>query len=863
MPVLIARVVAACARNRWLVIAVAVTAGAGALAYAARHFAIDTDPTHLITEDIAWRQRELALDAAFPHRTDLIAVVVDATTPELAESATAALTEALSAEVPHHFREVWRPDGGAFFEREGILFGSVDDVAHTTAALIAAQPMLGPMAADPSVRGVMDAVSRVVDGAQADPAQFDALASPLSRLADALEGVLAGRSPSFSWRELFDGRAPDRRELRRFVLVQPVLDYSALEPGEYVTRAIREKAHGILLDADPRIRVRLTGPVPLADEEFATLADGAVLNGVLMVGAVLVLLWAALRSWRVIVPVVASLAIGLCVTAAFGLFTFGTFNLISVAFAVLFVGLGVDFGIQFCVCYRAHRHAGDDLHRALRDAGGDIGPSLALAAASIAAGFYAFLPTEYRGVSALGAIAGTGMIVAFVASITVLPAMLAVARPPGEALPVGYAWLGPLDRFLLTHRRAVLIVAALVVAASVLVLPRLTFDFNPLHLRRDDVESVSTLLDLMRDPDTTPNTIEVLASTLEEAKALAERLERLPEVDHALTLASFVPSQQDEKLALIGDAALLLDPVINPAEVRPPPDDGEIKRAMQRAAQSLAHAAASHPGSTGAASAKRLAEVLSTLAQGDPALRVQARTTLVPGLTAMLGQVRSVTQAQPVTVDQLSAELRRDWIATDGRARVEVFPRGGGNDNAALAAFATAVRRVAPDATGAPVSIQESSRTIVRAFVEAGSWALGAIVLLLAVALRRARDVLVTLAPLLLSGVATLGFCAAVGIPLDFENIIALPLLVGIGVAFNIYFVMAWRAGRRELLQSSLTRAVIFSALTTGTAFGSLWLSHHPGTAGMGRLLALSLAFTLASTLLFLPALLGSLHPRD
>jgi predicted RND superfamily exporter protein len=122
--------------------------------------------------------------------------------------------------------------------------------------------------------------------------------------------------------------------------------------------------------------------------------------------------------------------------------------------------------------------------------------------------------------------------------------------------------------------------------------------------------------------------------------------------------------------------------------------------------------------------------------------------------------------------------------------------------------------------------------------------------------------VLLTLAPLLLSGLATLGICAATGFALNFENIIALPLLFGIGVAFNIYFVLAWRAGKRELLQSSLTRAVIFSALTTGTAFGSLWLSHHPGTASMGKLLALSLACTLVAALLFLPALLEGPRSR-
>ena len=149
-----------------------------------------------------------------------------------------------------------------------------------------------------------------------------------------------------------------------------------------------------------------------------------------------------------------------------------------------------------------------------------------------------------------------------------------------------------------------------------------------------------------------------------------------------------------------------------------------------------------------------------------------------------------------------------------------------------------------------------------RAFLEAGCWALLSITVLLAFALRRTIDVLLTLAPLALSGLATLGICVAAGLPLNFENIIALPLLFGIGVAFSIYFVIAWRAGKRDLLQSSLTRAVIFSALATGTAFGSLWLSHHPGTSSMGRLLALSLACTLASTLLFLPALLAQLRPR-
>jgi uncharacterized protein len=238
-------------------------------------------------------------------------------------------------------------------------------------------------------------------------------------------------------------------------------------------------------------------------------------------------------------------------------------------------------------------------------------------------------------------------------------------------------------------------------------------------------------------------------------------------------------------------------------------------------------------------------------------MRAKARSALIPGLATTLDQLRAALQAAPVTLATLPGTLVNDWVALDARARIEVFPKGNVSDNVALRRFVSAVTTLAPNATGAPVSIEASSRTIIGAFVQAGVWALVSITLLLALALRRASDVGRALAPLVLSALGTLATCVMIGLPLNFENIIALPLLFGIGVAFNIYFVMAWRAGRGKPLQSSLARAVIMSGLTTGTAFGSLWLSHHPGTASMGELLALSLGWTLVSALLFLPALLG------
>jgi len=167
------------------------------------------------------------------------------------------------------------------------------------------------------------------------------------------------------------------------------------------------------------------------------------------------------------------------------------------------------------------------------------------------------------------------------------------------------------------------------------------------------------------------------------------------------------------------------------------------------------------------------------------------------------------------------------------------------------------VLAVAPQATGVPILIQESARTVVKSFIEAGALALISITIILFVALRRVSDVLLTLVPLLLAGVVTLEICVLIGLPLNFANIIALPVLLGVGVAFKIYYVLAWRQGETSLLASPLTRAVIFSAMTTATAFGSLWFSSHPGTSSMGELLALSLVTTLAAAVLFQPILMG------
>jgi hopanoid biosynthesis associated RND transporter like protein HpnN len=430
-------------------------------------------------------------------------------------------------------------------------------------------------------------------------------------------------------------------------------------------------------------------------------------------------------------------------------------------------------------------------------------------------------------------------------------------RPPAEKEPLGYKFLAPVDAFLARHRYAVVICTLAVALGGTPLLRNLRFDFNPLNLRSDKVESVATVLDLMKDPNTDGiNTINVLAPSIDKVGPLVARLSKLPEVARVTTLDTFVPDDQDAKLPIIRKVAAQLGPALDPSRALDPPDDEDDVEAMGRAAAAFTATAGTTTGK-GADDARRLAGLLQRVAAAAPEVRARARATLLPGLKTTLDMLRDSLQAGPVTTASIPAGIRSSWVAADGRARIELAPSGDANDNAVMTRFVKAVQSVDPDATGEPIAIQESSDTVVKAFIEAGIWALLSISIILFVVLRRVTDVLLTLVPLLLAGLVTLEITVLIDLPLNFANIIALPLLLGLGVAFKIYFVMAWRAGTTNLLQSSLTRAVFFSALTTATAFGSLWLSNHPGTSSMGKLLALSLVCTLAAAILFQPALMG------
>ena len=405
--------------------------------------------------------------------------VVEAPTPELTKLAATDLQARLEQR-KEAFKSVRNIAGSPFFQQNGLMFLSTkDEVKDTAEKLAQGEPLIGSLATDPSLRGMTEALTTVLAGLHRGEVKIDDLAKPLDKFSETIETVLAKGDATFSWRELTNGGPLPASDLRAFVQIRPVLDFKALEPGRAAENQIRADAADLKLAEKYQARVRLTGPVAIANDEFGSTQEGIVVNSIVTCVIVLFILWMALRSAKIIAAVSIALAIGLAITTAVGLMLVGALNPISVAFAVLFVGLGVDFGIQFSVRYRTERHEHEELDLTLDNTARNMAVPLSLAAVAAAIGFLSFLPTAYQGVSELGKIAGAGMLIALLCTITVLPALLALLNPPGEKAEPGYAFLAPVDSFIERHRIKIVAVALVVAIAGLPLLYYLQVRLQP------------------------------------------------------------------------------------------------------------------------------------------------------------------------------------------------------------------------------------------------------------------------------------------------------------------------------------------------------------------------------------------------
>lgn len=811
------------------------------------HVRINTSNTDMLSAELSFRRDAIAFSRAFPALSENLVIVVDAATPDAAEDAARQLTDRLTAKTDL-YEWVFYEKSDPFLRRQGLLYLTTPELEKVADDLAAAQPLLAKLHASPNLAGLVSVVDLAVT--QGDSAAREALGPSLDRLSAVFEDVAAGQPKPLSWVSLLGGDdiTDGGREV---VLARPRLDFGSLSPSGDAISGIRNTVTQLAFDPAMNVRVGITGSAALEQEELSSVRDGLGLVGLISMTLVLVLLLIAYRTARAVAATLILLVCGLCMTAGLATLVVGQFNLISVAFAVLFIGLGVDFSLHYTLRAQEEAALTDDRAGALRRATGHAGAALLLCAVSSAVAFFSFTPTDYRGVAELGLIAGMGMFVALILSLTLLPALLMLLGTGRGAVSDRGQFVAPLASFAVRKPFHVLAMAVICVMASMVVIPQLRFDHDPMNLRDPSAESVQLARQLMADPDRQTYAIDILVDDETALTDLTARLKKLETVADVRTAGSLFPDDQDEKLFIVQDLSFFLGPMAVQPTVTTPLTDA----ARQQAAERLMTLIGTAPEDFGEAG-KRLVAAVSAVS-GQPDLLRRAEFLLLAGLDGRLQAIFDALRASVFAASDIPQRLTRFWVSDAGQYRLEVIPHADMSDDARRADFVDEVVDVAPRATGTPVIIRAAGEAVVEAFVLAILYASLAVTVLLVLMLRNLLDVIIVAIPAITGAIVTGGLMWAIGLSLNFANIIVLPLLFGLSVDFGIHMVMRAREGRLEdIYEVSTMRAIVYSAATTVGSFAALSLSPHTGTASMGLLLTLSLAVTIVATLLITPALL-------
>lgn len=849
--------------------------------FAAMNLGINSDNVQLVSEDLPARQNYLEFAKSFPNIENVMLVVVDGETPEVAREATHALRDAL-AERPDLFNDVYIPGSGPFFEKHGLLYRDLDDLDEFALQIARVQPILTALEREPTVANLASLIKSGLEQREDGDLALDELATLLDRIGDATVEAYQEFPLAISWEEILLRGSSVESVKQWVIVVDPVLDFGSIFAAAGPMAEIRRIAEENDLDPDHGVTIRLTGNPVLNYEEMAGLLWDIGLGGVLTFGFVVVVLFRALRSVRLVIASVATLLAGLIWTGAFAAATVGSLNLVSVAFAILFIGLGVDFAIHLGMAYvdgfrRGLEDGRDDVHEAaLVHAFDQVGSSFVICTITTAIGFYVFIPTDNIGVAELGLIAGTGMIVNLFLTTTLLPALLAKGcrLDPERDVPHAMTFRSTWWSFLYRWPRAVALIALGLLVFGAWKAVQVDFDANVVRMRDPSTESVQTFNEMLEEAgQRSPWPMDTIAPDLETADEIARAVEELEVVDMAISLADYIPEDQEDKLYLLEDVGMILDAPRGATTHEAPPTTEEQVEALRALRDFLRDPAIEDESGVLGMSMRSLRENLDEfLARADADEDVDAalarlETVLLGGLTDQLVRLREATLLEEVTLEDLPKQLRARMMTEDGRARVQIFPAEKLTEEVAFTRFAREVQALVPEATGLPMNMVAFAEATRNSFQEALVAAIVLITILLGALWQRPMPVGLVLAPLLLSNLLTIGLMTVTGISFNFVNVVVVPLLLGIGVDSGIHLVhraeaLAKSEAGGELLASTTARAVFYSALTTTVSFGTLALSSHQGVASLGLVLTLGMVLTVVSNLVVLPALLSLRVPR-
>lgn len=821
--------------------------------YTVNNLGINSDTSEMFDDQLLFRKLREHYKQTFPQTEDNFVIVVNGEAPEIVSFVADSIAGNMKQQ-EHLFEWIYQPTGEDFFKKNQLLFLDSTALLDLSIEMHRSRTMMSFMAENYSLKGLFSFLGLMVRFSSTH--QLEGMTPLFSQMDSVVVTVLQGREKTFSWYNLM-GDAPEAYNANySFIQVKPVLDYSKFRPAK---PAIEEARRVIERYRNHDVKIRITGKKAMTYEEMGSVTDGAIQASVLALVMVSLVLWLGLRSFRLIAATLITLIVGLVLTAAFSAWTVGHLNMISVAFAVLYIGLGVDYAIHICLRYRELGKSKVDPKSSITLSIRDVGPALWLSTLSTSIGFYSFVPTDFSGVSELGIIAGTGMFISLLVTLTLLPCLIwkfsLLSTNKTTAVP---QIKGPQIEAYRKQIRVGTIVLALV---AVWLLPKTSFDYDPINLRDPSSESVSTARELMELRNFSPWSLNILARDSLELAGISDELSRVAQVDRVINIYKFIPTNQVPKLQIIDSMRHALSPMPEvPFELLAVPQDEQYKAIEDFEALlsspryediSVIHNLGQH--------LKQLLDSISSTAPPDNEQYVrQLQSNLLSTLPYTVSSLKTSLEAGVVNLESLPENLRQQWIAGNGVLRIQVFPSNVINSNQEMRDFASVVQGVSAEATGDLTVTIASGDTVVKAFKQAILTALLAIGLLLLVYLRNLKDTLFILLPLLLAGVFTIALTVVFDIDFNFANIIALPLLLGLGVDNGVHIVHRAKTDQngKGLLQTSTARAILFSSLTTLFSFGNLAFSPHRGTASMGLLLTVGVVFVVIATLVVLPAFL-------
>jgi hopanoid biosynthesis associated RND transporter like protein HpnN len=847
-------------RHPWLVIVLFILGCGLTLRYTLDNLKINTNTGDMISLELPFQKNRIALEQAFPQDIGTALLLVEGKTPE-ATSAAVKQIAVLARQDSAHFSSVYVPDEGDFYARNGLLYLGLDGLEDLTKQLANAQPFIGRLAEDNSLRGLFGIVGEGLEEAGKSDLTLE-LDPLLVKIREALAAVTADQPYRVSWRQLMTPDSEGLGVTKRLILVKPVLHYEEVMPAAQAIQAINGIIAETLKGDLAEVQVRKTGEVMLEHEEMETISNGVSIASIASLILVCLTLWIAYRSVKLMFATFVSLTMGLIFSLGFATVAIGQLNLISIGFAVLFIGMGDAYSSHFCLRYRELVLEGHDQRKVLQDTLTSTGPALILSAITAAIGLFAFIPTSYSGVAELGIIAGASMFIALATTFTVLPALMKImpihpprrrrSRPSKSLLSSNWP---------LRYAKPVRILTLVLAGIAAVLVTRVQVDFNPINLRDPNTESVQTFKYLLQSEDTSPMTLAALAHDEAEASRREDQFRQLPTVDKVVSLKDLIPGEQDEKLEMIADLSLMMGAQLS--RFPEPVQGGATLDAVNRLHEAVRQGLASGRDTGALAplhaalSAFEARLDAATTAEERQALLERLQDSLLNPLPAVIRELGESLSAEPITRENLPKELVDRWVSANGLYRLQVYPKKDLNELENLREFILEAQRVDPDVTDIPVTYLESMNEVIKAFQQAFSIAFLATTLILLLVLRNIKDTLLVLLPLMLASLFTAAATVIFKVPFNFANIIALPLLFGLGVDSGIH--MAHRLHELEkyggsLLGTSEAKGVFYGALTTVFSFSSLALTDHQGTASMGLLLSIGLMLTLVCSLVVLPA---------